>query len=95
MSLSVFICVHLWIILLTSCGSKPTDLRTVIPADALVYLETSDLGKAVAAITENKSFQQLAKTQPETSVLNGIKLVVAVTGFQTSEEAGHGRKFQY
>ena len=87
MHLSVFICVHLWLILLTSCGSKPTDLRTVIPADALVYLETNDLGKAVAAITQNKSFQQLAKTQPDISTLNGIKLAVAVTGFQTSEEA--------
>ena len=85
--LSVFICVHLWLILLSSCGSKPTDLRTVIPADALVYLETNDLGKTVAAITQNKSFQQLAKAQPDTSALNGIKLAVAVTGFQTSEQA--------
>ena len=71
----------------SSCGSKPTDLRTVIPADALVYLETNDLGKAVSAITENKSFQRLAKTKPDTSALNGMKLAVAVTGFQTTEQA--------
>ncbi|MEO7673316.1 MAG: hypothetical protein ABIU09_04475 [Pyrinomonadaceae bacterium] len=70
-----------------SCGSNPTDLRTVVPADALVYLQTNDMGKAVAAITQNKSFQQLAKTQPDTSELDGIKVAVAVTGFQTSEEA--------
>ena len=70
-----------------SCGSRPTELRTVVPADALVYLETNDLGKAVAAITQNKSFQKLAKTQPDTSALNGIKLAVVVTGFQTSEQA--------
>lgn len=71
----------------SSCGSKPTDLRTVIPADALVYLETNDLGKAVSAITENKSFQRLAKTKPDTSALKGMKLAVAVTGFQTTEQA--------
>lgn len=86
LSLSVFICVHLWIILLTSCTSKPTDLRTVIPADALVYLESNDLGKALGAITENKIFQQLAKSKPDLSALDGIKLAVAVTGFETSEE---------
>ena len=70
-----------------SCRSNPTNLRNVIPADALVYLETNDLGKTVAAITQNRSFQQLAKTQPDTSALNGIKLAVAITGFHTSEEA--------
>ncbi len=85
--LSVFICVPLWLILLTSCGSKPTDPRTTIPADALVYLETSDLGKVLEAVTSNPKFQELAKTKPDTSVLNGIRLSVAITGFQTSEEA--------
>ncbi len=84
--LSVFICVHLWIMFLTSCGSKPTDLRTVMPADALVYLESNDLGIALGAITENKAFLQLAKTKPDLSALDGIKLAVAVTGFETSEE---------
>ena len=73
-------------LLLSSCGSKPTDLRTVIPADALVYIESNDLGKAVRAITENKTFLQLAKTKPDLSALDGIKLAVAVTGFETREE---------
>jgi len=84
--LSVFICVHLWLLLLVSCSSKPTDPRTVIPADSLVYLETSDLGKVMDAITSNPKFQQLAKTKPDTSALNGIRLSVAVTGLQASEE---------
>ncbi len=74
-------------VLILSCGAKPTDPRTVIPADSLVYLETSDLGKVLEVITANPKFQQLAKTKPDTSALNGIKLSVAVTGFQTSEEA--------
>ncbi len=82
--LSVFICVYLSLI--SSCGTKPTDLRSVVPADALVYLETNDLGKAIGAVTENESFKQLARTQPDLSALNGIKLAVAVTGFETTEE---------
>lgn len=86
LSLSAFICVHLWLILLTSCGSKPTDLRSLIPADSLVYLETNDLGKALRAVTENEAFKAAAKTQPDFSALTGMKLAVAVTGFETKEE---------
>jgi hypothetical protein len=82
--ISLFLCVAAVVSL--SCGSKPTDPRTVIPADSLVYLETSDLGKVLDAITSNQEFQQLAKTKPDTSALNGISLSIAVTGFQTSEE---------
>ena len=82
----MFISVHLWTILLASCGSKPTDLRTVIPGDTLVYLESNDLGKTLRAITENESFRQIAKIQPDLSALDGIQLAVAVTGFETSEQ---------
>jgi hypothetical protein len=74
------------ILLAAACGSKPTDPRTVIPDDALVYLETKDLGKTLEAITGNAKFQQLAKTKPDLSALNGISLSVAVTGFETSEQ---------
>lgn len=69
-----------------SCGTKPTDLRTVIPADSLVYLESNDLGKAIRAITENQKFRDLARSQPDLSTLDGISIAVAVTGFETSEE---------
>ena len=80
------LCLFTSAVLILSCSSKPVDPRTLIPADSLVYLETSDLGKVLDAITSNPKFQQLAKTKPDTSALNGIKLTVAVTGFQTSEE---------
>lgn len=73
-------------ILTASCGSAPTDIRTVIPGDAILYLETQDLGKALTAITDNDAFRNAAKTQPDLSVLNGIKMGVAVTGFETKEE---------
>ncbi len=69
-----------------SCGSKPTDLRTFIPTDALVYLETNDLGGALTAVTENETFKAAAKTQPDFSALAGMKLAIAVTGFETKEQ---------
>jgi hypothetical protein len=83
--LSVFICVHLWIIFLSSCSSPPTDLRTFAPSDSLVYLETSDLGKTLNALTESKAFQDAAKKTPDFSALKGMQIAVAVTGFEASE----------
>lgn len=71
--------------ILPSCGSAPTDPRTLIPADALIYLETKDLGAAVGAITENPAFNEAALRIPDLRGINGIELSVAVTGFETSE----------
>jgi len=82
-SLSVFICVHLWLV---SCSSKPTDPRTVVPADSLIYLETQDLGKALRAVTEAEAFKNAAATQPNLSPVDGIRLGVAVTGFESSRQ---------
>ena len=85
-SLSLVLCVASVIFLSTSCGSKPTEPRTVIPADALVYLESTDLGEALEAITSNSKFQQLARKKPNLSALGGVKLAVAIVGFEASEE---------
>ena len=85
--LPIFIVVVLVAVVFTAgCGSKPTDPRTVIPADAIVYLESRDLGRTLSAITENPRFRQMAKTTPDLSALNGIKVSIAVTGFAASEE---------
>lgn len=73
-------------LLFTSCSSKPVDVRTVLPSDALVYLETRDLGLAIRAITENEKFVSLAKTAPDLTYLNRIEIGIAVTGFETSEQ---------
>src|SRR5690242_3909174 len=51
--LSLRLCVSAVIVFLASCGAKPTDPRTVIPGDALVYLESNDLGRTLKAITDN------------------------------------------
>jgi hypothetical protein len=84
--LSVFICFSLCLIFLSACGSKPTDLRSLAPAETLVYLETNDLAKTLAALTENKAFETLAKNKPDFSAVRGMQLAVAVTGFETSEQ---------
>ena len=70
---------------LCSCSEPPIEPRSVNPADALVYLETKDLGKAISAITDNEKFRTAVKTVPNVSPLNGMKLSVAVTGFETKE----------
>lgn len=80
------LCVSAVILASISCGSKPADLRAFIPADSLIYLEANDLGKVINTITERPAFRQLAKTTPDFSSLDGIKLAVAVTGFETSEQ---------
>lgn len=82
------VCIVGLAVLSFGCGSKPVDPRTAVPADSLVYLETADLGRAIEAITSNPKFEKHAKSKPDTSALTGMKVSVAVTGFQTSEETG-------
>ena len=83
---SVSICVYLWLIFLSSCSTKPTDLRTLVPAETLVYLETNDLAAALQPIVDSKPFNEVAKKKPDFSALKGVQVAVAVTGFETSEE---------
>ncbi|MGD9630345.1 MAG: hypothetical protein AB7V18_13980 [Pyrinomonadaceae bacterium] len=74
------------VVVASSCSSAgPTDVRAVVPGDALVYLETQDLGKALHAVTDNEAFRAAAKSQPDFSALNGIRVGVAVTGFETKD----------
>ncbi len=86
LSLSASICVYLWLILLSSCSAKPTDMRSLVPAETLVYLETNDLAAALQPIVDSKPFTEVAKSKPDFSALKGVQLAVAVTGFETSEE---------
>ncbi|MGE3465937.1 MAG: hypothetical protein AB7J13_03305 [Pyrinomonadaceae bacterium] len=68
-----------------SCGYKPTDLRTLAPAETLVYIETNDLAAALQPIVDSKPFMETAKSKPDFSALKGVQVAVAVTGFETSE----------
>jgi len=61
-------------------------MRSLVPADSLVYLEANDLAAALQPIVDSKPFQQAAKSKPDFAVLKGVQLAVAVTGFETTEE---------
>ena len=69
-----------------SCSPKPADLRAMMPGDSLVYLESTDLGAVMQTITDRPAFREAAKSVPDFSALNGVKLAVAVTDFETKEE---------
>jgi hypothetical protein len=60
-----------------SCGSKPADLRSFIPADSLIYLESNDLGAVMNAITERPAFREAAKEVPD---LSAVKRSQACSG---------------
>jgi hypothetical protein len=83
---SVFICVHLWLIFLLSCSSHPVDLRTLVPSETLVYLETNDLAAALQPMVASEAFKKAAASQPDLSSVKGVAVAIAVTGFETSEQ---------
>ncbi len=69
-----------------ACRSpQKVDLRKLAPAGTIVYLETNDLAKTLAAITENQAFQELADKTPDFSALENVQLAIAVTSFESSE----------
>jgi hypothetical protein len=68
-----------------SCGSKRTELRSLAPADSLIYLETNDLGAALQPIVDSRSFNEAARSKPDISALKGVQVAIAVTGFETTE----------
>lgn len=71
---------------LFSCQTPKTDLRSLAPAETLVYLETNNLGETLQSLTQNNSFQELSKSSPDFSSLKNIQVAVVVTGFETSEK---------
>src|SRR5438093_12689453 len=84
---SLHLCVFALILLSLSCSSsKQTDLRSLVPADSLVYLETNDLAAALQPIVDSKPFNEVARYKPDLSALKGVQVAVAVSGFETSEE---------
>ena len=61
-------------------------MRTLVPADSLVYLETNDLAAALEPIIEHEAFTKFAKNKPDLSHLKGVQLAVSVSGFEMTEE---------
>jgi len=80
------ISVCLWLIFLFSCTKQPTDIRSLVPADTLVYLESNDLAATLQPILDSKAFREASTTQPDLTSLKGVRIAVAITGFETKEE---------
>lgn len=74
-----------FLIVLNSCTTVQTDLRTLAPKETLIYLETNDLGKALNALTENQAFKENSSIKPDFSAFDDMQMAVAITGFATSE----------
>jgi len=70
----------------SSCGSEAVDLRSLAPKDAIIYLETNDLGKTLQALTESEAFKQNSESALDFSAVEGFQIAIAVTGFETSEK---------
>ncbi len=69
-----------------SCKSESTDLRTLAPVETFVYFESRDLSKTLRAVTENSTFREAIKNEPDLSALENVQLAVAVTGFEATEK---------
>jgi hypothetical protein len=90
---SIFVRLYLYFFVITfsfalsACRTtQKTDMRTLAPSDAIIYLETNDLAETLQTLTESQAFQELAADQPDFSALKNMQLAVAVTGFETSEK---------
>lgn len=74
-------------VFLTGCSSlEKIDMRSLAPAESVVYLEARDLSEALQVLTENKAWEREAAEKPDFSQLKNIQVAVAVTGFETSEK---------
>lgn len=69
----------------TFCGKTIVDLRTLAPKNTVIYLETNDLGDALNALTESKSFKENAVSKKDFSAVKGIQVAIAINGFETNE----------
>jgi hypothetical protein len=71
----------------TACRTpQKADMRRLIPAEAIIYLETNDVARALESSTESQAFQELAESKPDFSILENMQAAVAVTDFKASEE---------
>ncbi|HLM59861.1 MAG TPA: hypothetical protein VK308_03555 [Pyrinomonadaceae bacterium] len=61
-------------------------MRSLLPNNAVAYLETDDLAKTLESLTGSPAFEELAVEKPDFLSLENMQIAVIVTGFQTSEE---------
>lgn len=80
------LCVSAVLLFFASCQTAPSDLRSLVPAESLIYLETNNLAQTLNALTENETFRKLSAEKTDFSALEDVQLAVAVTGFKASEK---------
>jgi len=84
---SLGVCLVVFALAVNSCRTPPkTEMRSLLPNNAVAYLETNDLAKTLKSLTDSPAFQQLAHKTPNFSALENMQIAVAVTGFETIEE---------
>ena len=83
--LFVLICVII-AVSFSFCSKTEVDLRTLAPKDTLIYLETNNLGDMLNSLTESKSFKESSDSKLDLSVVDGMQMAVAISGFETSED---------
>ncbi len=74
-------------VVFVSCASERIDLRTLVPSETIVYLETDNLGNVLNLISENENFRKFSTSKPDFATLEGIQVAIAVTDFETSEKS--------
>lgn len=66
-------------------AAQKTDMRSLVPKSAIVYLEINDLRATLESLTDNQTFYESSGEKKDFSALENVQLAVAITGFETSE----------
>jgi len=61
-------------------------MRAFFPKEALIYLESDNLGKTLQGLTESEAFKRYSSTARDFSVINGLQFAVGIVGFATNEK---------
>lgn len=82
----MFFLLLVFCLIYSACSSKPRlELRSLAPAETLIYLETNDLGEIVKTLTESQAWKEYASSTPDFSGFYGIQTAVAISGFETTQ----------
>jgi hypothetical protein len=61
------------------------ELRSLAPAETLIYLETNDLGEIAKSLSDSQAWKEFAASTPDFSPAYGVQTAIAISGFETSE----------
>lgn len=75
------------ILLLTACGNDERRLRSIAPADSVIYIESPNLGALLRTLSDSPAFRSTGAEAMDVSALDGVEVAVAVSGFRASENS--------